>query len=1197
MRFTLLITTLLITLSPLTSQQYFNFTDAHSVDKTESLSRTVIPSEFKVSTLKYATLKEDLLSKVPSENEYKQSGKSYSIALPSPDGDFHDFEIFETKMMEPGLAAKYPSIKTYLGISKSEKSKVYLGFGNKGFYAMIKDGTESYLIDNYAENNTSLYQSYYLKDRAETYEGITSCGTKDDNAYFGQNQVKSRSAGALLPLREYRFALACTGEFAQFFGPTVEDVLSEFSKSVNIINSVIENDFAIRLVLVDDTDKVIFLDKNSDPYPDGTTGGEILGANTNVLNNNIGFANYDLGHVYTRSCSDVGGVAFLRSICAGNKGGGVTCHYSDVATIAITVAAHEVGHQLGSNHTFNNCGGNENSGTAFEPGSGTTIMSYEGLCGPELNVTSNGTDYYHISSIIEITTYTREQLGDNCANHIETTNHIPDITIPIEGGFNIPISTPFELHGEAVDMDGDDLTYTWEQYNVGPTSIPGEPQGNSPLFVSRNPDEDPSRVFPDMSSIVNNTSDKSEVLPTYSRDLTFQFVVRDNSEQAGAVAWESIEFQADASAGPFLVEFPNSLDTFEVGEEVEVMWDVAGTDNAIIDCQSVDILLSTDGGYTYDKVLASTAANDGSHKVFMPSVIGDDMRIKIKASDNIFFDISNADFSIVEPSEPGFVMDFSPGFIATCVPEELVIDFTTAGFLDYDDEITLVVDSELPAGLNFEFENANIAPGMGTQANISFDDPSITGLLEIVIAAQSTSDTLYRTLVLDLTSTVFSDVKATFPTLGSSGNTVSPVLTWTPDSDADSYYVMVGDNPSFDPVESSILFEGMVTDTFFELSDILDKSQVYYWTVVASNDCGSEANPDIYTFATEALSCSTYEYTDLPAGITQSAAITIELPIEIFAEGQVSDVNIKKLRGTHTWVSELKAELVSPDGTSVLLFNNKCGNQSNFNCGFDDDAVTEVICPLNQGTFFKPQEKLDTFRGKEIAGIWNMKVTDTKVGNGGTVQEYILELCSNAVLENPFIVNNQVMPLPSGVGRRIDAEFLKVEDNNNGPSELVFTIVRLPQNGILRHENDTIRVGSQFTQTDINNKSIRYTHGGEGTEDKFAFTVSDGEGGWIDIKEFDIVIDNDVVLDVEETLLSEISVFPNPNNGDFQIQVGEVHSKIKAVVYDINGQKVYESGVLTSGDNNISIGQRVPGIYLLHLVGAELSYTRKIIVE
>ena len=369
--------------------------------------------------------------------------------------------------------------------------------------------------------------------------------------------------------------------------------------------------------------------------------GALLGRNTNVINNAVGQNAYDFGHIYTVGCSDVGGIARLEAICQnGYKGAGVTCHGStNLNHVTVSIAAHEIGHQFGANHTFNNCGPNGVSGTAYEPGSGSTIMSYAGLCGSN-NIQGTNDDYFHVISLQEIYNYMRLSTGKSCAQLEDVQNTEPLISLDYDKNFYIPISTPFELQGSATDAENDPLSFMWEQFDLGPTSSLGEPLDNAPLFRSYKPNDNPSRYFPRIDRILANVGHPTEVLPTISRNMTFRFVVRDNHESGGTTVWEELKFLATDEAGPFAISNHNQFADLTIGDPIEVLWDVANTDGNLVNCKQVDILMSTNGGYDFDKVIAEGTANDGSFEFVVPNDPTFQARFKVKAANNIFFDIN-----------------------------------------------------------------------------------------------------------------------------------------------------------------------------------------------------------------------------------------------------------------------------------------------------------------------------------------------------------------------------------------------------------------------------------------------------------------------------------------------------------------------------------------------------------------------------
>ncbi|MBV6653145.1 MAG: hypothetical protein KI786_05285, partial [Mameliella sp.] len=542
------------------------------------------------------------------------------VDFPLPDGTTETFEVVESRTMAPELAAKYSNIRTYAATSK-ENPFVSARFEvtKKGLTIGISTPEGRFYIEPYSSEENRYYVFYSKGDvSAVELEHLHDEHERPEHQITDQESLFFRNfSSANIPLRTYRFAPACTGEFAQFEGGTLDDVMSAFAVMTNRLNEILQTEAAITFEIIPDIEELINFNSSTDPFLDGNDARELFNQISTYISSTIGADNYDVGHMFTGPC--VGGVAGVGStggVCSQNKGWAVTCiTFGNIFLTAERILAHEVGHQLDGLHSFNNCPGSLDQltpGDAFEPGAGTTIMSYAGACGNQ-NI-DDPEPYFHVGSLEDIIEFTRVGAGADCGTEIISENHEPEIQMPYEDGFFIPISTPFELSATATDEDGDNLTYIWEQFDLGPVSSIGNPSGNAPLFRSFLPTANGhTRVFPRMSKILNNNFDNTEVLPTYSRDMTFQFVVRDNNADHGAVVWEPVAFRADGTAGPFTVLTANSINTTWTGGEYrEVNWDVANTTNQRVNCQYVDVLLSIDGGSSYPYTLIEATPNDGS---------------------------------------------------------------------------------------------------------------------------------------------------------------------------------------------------------------------------------------------------------------------------------------------------------------------------------------------------------------------------------------------------------------------------------------------------------------------------------------------------------------------------------------------------------------------------------------------------------
>ena len=609
----------------------------------ESDNRQIVPDKYEVFDLQESMFKE-ALARLDASNEIE-------ISLPLPDGEEAIFRTKYDPVMHPDLAAKYPQIRTYKVINPEDKGEWgRIDMTPKGFHGIIFSKKGTIYIDPFATDTPGKYISYYKKDFTSTKPETHSCGvqTNPDDNQMEEGEISLnnyRGGGTTLELRTYRLALAGTGEYTAYHGGTVENAMSAMVTTMNRVNGVYEREVSIRMELVAGNDALIFTDSNSDPYSNGNAGA-MLNENQNTCNGTIGSSNYDIGHVFG---TNSGGIASLGSVCSSSqKGRGVTGSGNPVNDpFDIDYVCHEMGHQFDGNHTFNNCSGNENSSTAMEPGSGTTIMAYAGLCGSN-NIQNNSDDYFHVVSLEEILSFTTSGNAYNCAVKTPTDNVGPEVSV-ISSGFFIPRYTPFELDAIATDANSDDLTYCWEQYNTGPSSSLGNPTENAPSFRSLSPTSESNRIFPKFSTVLSGGFDESEVLPGYARDMDFKVTVRDNNAEGGIVSIETVSFEVAATAGPFKVFEPNtSSEIWYEGESTTITWNKSNTDEAPVNCAIVDIFLSTDSGNSFSTQLANDVPNNGSYNFIAPDGLTSTARVMIRAADNIFFDISDNDFSIEE---------------------------------------------------------------------------------------------------------------------------------------------------------------------------------------------------------------------------------------------------------------------------------------------------------------------------------------------------------------------------------------------------------------------------------------------------------------------------------------------------------------------------------------------------------------------
>lgn len=657
-----------------TAGGWFQDLPAAALPDREGAWEIPLPRQFRAVAIDPRVL-EGLLALAPIERSPEARNAPLTVSLPFPDGTNPRFRIEESPVMEPELAAKFPEIRTFVAQGIDDPTATArLSLTLHGFHAMVLSASGTVFVDPYLRGHLGYALSYRKDDAtrspeaapfhclvdevAEAEEALSSGGRLHVPALDALELPGPRVASGT-QLRTYRLALAATAEYsAAVCAPNpaaVSCALAAQVVSMNRVNGIYEREVAIRMVVVANNNLVVYI-ANPDPYTNGN-GGTMLTENVSNLNTVIGTANYDIGHVFS---TGGGGVATLNGPCTGNKARGVTGQGNPVGDpFDVDYVAHEMGHQFGGQHTFNgttgNCASpNRSSGSAYEPGSGTTIMAYAGICGAE-NIQPNSNDTFHPRSFDQIVAFSTGATGNSCAVTTATGNQPPAVNAG--AAFTIPRQTPFTLTGSATDPDGDALTYMWEEFDLGTAAPPNDDvAATRPIFRSFVPLLAPSRTFPRLSDILGNVATLGESMSTRNRTMTFRLTARDNRAGGGGVNNASTTVTIHATAGPFVVTQPNTAVTWAANSAQTVTWDVAGTTAAPVSCGNVAIDLSTDGGLTFPATLAASTPNDGTAGVTMPNTPTTQARVRVRCVGNVFFDIGNANFTIGAAGAPAPVL-------------------------------------------------------------------------------------------------------------------------------------------------------------------------------------------------------------------------------------------------------------------------------------------------------------------------------------------------------------------------------------------------------------------------------------------------------------------------------------------------------------------------------------------------------------
>jgi predicted Zn-dependent protease len=952
-------------------------------------TRDVVPNVYRTVRLDLAAIK-SLLKAVPLWHTADAQTKNVELAFPMPDGSFQRFKIVKAPIMHPDLAKKYPEIQSFAGYG-IEDPAAYLRFDltPMGFHAMMLNAATGHVfIDPYAREDNEHYVVYFKKDFYVDKPWQCS-GEPVEGKHEPLPSASYEKAGDC-KLRTYSLALACTGEYAAFHGGTVSSVLSAMNTTMTRVNGVYERDLSITMQLVANNDLLVFTNANTDPYNnfDATA---MLAQNRTTCDNVIGTANYDIGHVFS---TGGGGLAYVKCICnATYKAGGVTGTTTPVGDpFDIDYVCHEMGHQFGANHTQNNpC--SSNSTSSVEPGSGSTIMGYAGVCAP--NIQAHSDAYFHAMSIQEIMAHVSGTGSGNACATLSTINNFPTFTAIAD--FAVPKSTPFLLTGNGADTDaGDVLTYCWEQMDNAAATMPPVPTSTvGPAFKSMPPTTSPIRYFPNLTAIINNTTPTWEVLPSVARTLNFRLTVRDNHLGGGCTKEDNIVVTV-ASSGPFVVTAPNTAVSWPALSSQTVTWDVANTTATPVSAANVDILLSTDGGLTYPITLLSATPNDGTQVVTIPNNQTSQARIMVRGTGKIFFDISNVNFTIGAPL-PDFTVDATPNPQAVCRGGSSTVTVNVGSLSNFNGSVALAVTG-LPLGVTASFSPSTVtAPGVASLVLTSTTSTTM-GNYNITVSGTGTTGTKTKVTAISVVTTPAQAVQSA-PATGITGVSLTPTLSWAAVAGATSYEVQIANNSNF---TNPIVNATGITAISYTVSPALPDFTQLFWRVRAVNSCGAGAYSTTRSFTTLIVNDFTVDAAPSSQAICRGGSTTITVNV-----GKIANFNgnvTLSVTGLPSGVTaSFSTTTVAVPGSATLTLNattsTTVGNYNITVSGVGSTGTKTRVVVLSVVT-----TPAQTVQSAPATGLTGASLTPTLSWTAVTgATSYEVQIANNTAFTNPIV--------------------------------------------------------------------------------------------------------------------------------------------------------------------------------------------------
>ncbi len=1087
------------------------------------------------------------------------------ISMPGINGKMETFKIYEAPVFSPELASKYPNIKSYVGVSTDNSgTRLRMSVSPQGIQTMISYNHKSTVFMQPLTKGSSKYVVYNKKSKSGLADKL-ECETLDKlNKSFNKTSqtAKVNEGGANdQTLQKFRMAVSTTSEYTAYHddnnsgnGDAVADALAAINTTLNRVNEIFETDMAVTFELIDAT-QLIYTDAATDPYSDASVGTDSDNFNNtngwslqlqNNLTSVIGNAAYDIGHLFGATGGG-GNAGCIGCVCENptggsphGKGSGYTSPSNGIPetdTFDIDFVAHEIGHQMGANHTW--AFDSEGTGVNSEPGSGTTVMAYAGIQDAD-NVELNGDDYFHYHSI--------KQILDNLSTKsCQTTEVISNNPPSANAGnnYNIPKGTAYVLRGAATDSDGgDNLTYCWEQIDSGITNYLnfGPELASGSINRSLPPSNSPNRYIPKLSSVIaGNTVQTNptlgsdwETVSTVARSLNWALTVRDRSPASfigGQSSYDTMQITVE-DVTPFTMTNPVS---WSQGSTQVIEWEVGQTTNGTINCQNVNIKLSVDGGQTFPTTIASNTPNDGSFSYTVPAMSDTSTaRLLIEAADNIFYDVSNFDFSIS----------------------------TTPDFFMIQEILDPIACGETTATFHFDFAIAN-----GFSENTVFSASGNPGSSTVTFSPTSLDTPGSVTMTIsDLNGVASADynliVTGTSTSITKNKNIIFPFFNGLCASVANTSFDTSTTRVQFNTIDNASAKPSGYSD-YTSITTALSRGNSYDLTVNVNTDgdfttatrvwidwnqnCSFDDVGEIYNLG---------DATNVTNGVTTNSPFSITVPMDAISGNTIMRVSTK----------------YKDDGLPTSCENGFDGEVEDYTISilpsdFEyDSSITSVQFNTINQVSGKPSDYSDfTSISTEVNrdDAYNLTINVNTEGDFTTATRVWFDWDQNSSFDDP----GEVYDL---------GDTTNVSDEATTNSPLSITI---PVDAVLG--NTVMRIATRYIGASGNQEPIPSENGFEGEVEDYTLTIVPTKA-------------------IEASGFANLIVYPNHNNGKFNIKLnGALSRDITIEVFNARGEFIYKNIFEGTGDLNepVNLNNVQSGMYVLKVSDGVRKTAKKIIVK